>query len=144
MHNYEFDGTSWKANIIKSLRYMLFNVQPSNIKYIGNRKHGFWYTALTPHFSISLLLAIIIHIIFLFKPASTNLMAYSHKTYGCMLFTLLARSSMFYKFCFITHLRVTATSFIISAHLDNQKAIKICTKQPFKECLLHYQLTKPS
>ena len=32
------------------------NIQPSNIKCIGNRKHGFWYMALSAHFSILLLL----------------------------------------------------------------------------------------
>ena len=51
---------------------------------------------------------------------------------------------MIEKFCFITHLQVTANRFVISAHFDDQEAIKICTKQPFKEHLLHYQLSKPS
>ena len=36
------------------------NVQPSNIKLKGNRRHGFWHMALTTHFSI---IIIIIHII---------------------------------------------------------------------------------
>ena len=40
--------------LIKPLRYSLtiINIQPSNIKLIGNRRHGFWHMALTTHFSI--------------------------------------------------------------------------------------------
>ena len=48
------------------------------------------------------------------------------------------------KFHFITRYRVTATSFIISAHFDDQVAIQMCIKQPVKERLLHYQLYIPS
>ena len=44
-----------------------------------------------------------------------------------MLFTSLASSSVFQKFCFIACLRVTAISFVISAYLDNCEAIK-CAK----------------
>ena len=52
----------------------------------------------------------------------------------------------------VLFLQVTATSFVISAHLDDCKAIEMYTneavethtKQPFKEHLLHYQLSKPS
>ena len=65
------------------------------------------------------------------------------KTYGRMLFTLVASSSMFQNFHFIARSQVTTTSFIISAHLDDHKDIrKMHTEQPFKECLLHYQLSK--
>ena len=40
-------------------------------------------------------------------------------------------------------LRVTATSFIISAHIDDRNFIQMHVKQPVKERLLHYQLSKP-
>ena len=62
MHDYRFDGTSWKADIkLYAYRdaHILFNnndVQSSNIKCIGNRRHGFWHMVLTAHFSILLLL----------------------------------------------------------------------------------------
>ena len=36
---------------------------------------------------------------------------------------------------FITHLQVTATSFVISTHADDRIAIKIHAKHPFKESL---------
>ena len=39
---------------------------------------------------------------------------------------------------------ITATSFVTSAQIDDQKAIQICIKQPVKKRLLHYQLSKPS
>ena len=50
---------------------------------------------------------------------------------------------MFLKFRLITRLQFTGTSVAISAHLDDHKAIKMHTKQSFKEHLLHYQLFKP-
>ena len=40
-----------------------------------------------------------------------------------MLFTLLASTNMFLQFHFITHYRVTATSFVISAHFDDGETI---------------------
>ena len=61
-----------------------------------------------------------------------------------MLFTLLASFSMFQKFCFMTHLQVTANTFIVSAHTDDHKAIQMHIKQLVKEHLLHYQPAKHS
>ena len=37
-----------------------------------------------------------------------------------------------------------ATSLVISAHVDDRKAIQMHTKLPIKERLLQYQLSKPS
>ena len=80
MHNYGFDDTSWKADIkvisLYKANQVLFNnknVQPSNIKCTGNRRHGFCHMA---HFSIWLLLIFItiIHI-FLFQSAGANFIA---------------------------------------------------------------------
>ena len=41
-------------------------------------------------------------------------------------------------------LRVTATSFVFLAHVDNHEAIQMRVKQPVKERLLHYQLSNHS
>ena len=47
-------------------------------------------------------------------------------------------------FRFIIHLWVTATSFVISIHVDDRKAMQMHTKQPINERLLHYQLSNMS
>ena len=84
-------------------------------------------------------------IVFLFQPASTNLIAYFplEPMSVCFLHYWPALPC-FKKFHFITCLRVTATSFIISVHVDDHEAIQIHIKQPITEHLLHYQLSKPS
>ena len=63
---------------------------------------------------------------------------------ACLLHYWPCSYSMFYKFRFITRLRVTATSFVISAHVDDREDVQIHTKHPVEERLLHYQLSKPS
>ena len=40
--------------------------------------------------------------------------------------------------------RVTATSFVLLAPADDRKAIQMRAKHPFKERLLHYQLSNSS
>ena len=89
-----------------------------------------------------LIIIITIHIIiFLFYTASANLIVY---------FPLIPMGICFYitgqlfHVLNIAHLWVTATSFFISTHIDDRKAIWMCAKQPVKEHLLHYQLSKPS
>ena len=62
-----------------------------------------------------------------------------------MLFTSLASSVIFYKFRFLTHLRVTSGGFIIiSANIDDGKAIQVRTKQLLTESLSHYKLSRDS
>ena len=72
-------------------------------------------------------LHIIIHIIiiFLFQPASTNLIAY-FPIKNLWAYTFYITGQLFHvlKFRFITHLQVTATSFVISVHIDDHKAKK--------------------
>ena len=110
---------------------------------IGNRRHGFWHMALMVHFSIIIIIIHIIHIIiiFLYQPASTNLIAY---------FPLKPMGVCFYITGHLFHvlkiicLQVTATSFVISAHIDDHKAIQMHIKQLVNERLLHYLLSKSS
>ena len=54
------------------------NIQASNIKCIGNRTHDVLHMVLTkrPFLHIITIIIYIIHIIFLFHTASTNLIAY--------------------------------------------------------------------
>ena len=94
--------------------------------------------ALTAHFSI---IIHIIIIIFLFQPAIANLIAYFPLKPMAYAFYITGQLLRVLK---ITCSRLTATSFIISAHFDDRKAIQIHTKQPVKERSLHYQLSKPS
>ena len=82
----------------------------------------------------------IIHIIiiFLFQPTSANLIVYFPlKPMGICFLHYWPALPGFKSF-------VLYTSFVISAHLDDHKAKQMCTKQPVKENLLHYQLSKPS
>ena len=96
--------------------------------------------AITAHFSITIIIHIIhFIIIFLFQLASINLIAY---------FPLKNMGVYFLHywpaFRFATCLQVTATSFVVSSHVDNREVIQMCTKKHFKEHLLHYQLSKLS
>ena len=61
-----------------------------------------------------------------------------------MLFTSLASSVIFLKFCFLTRSRVTGGGFIISANIDDREAIQVHTKQPLTEGLLRYKLSRDS
>ena len=45
-----------------------------------------------------------------------------------------------HKFRFLTCLQVTDSGFIISANIDDHKAIQVCGKQPLAEKLLRYKL----
>ena len=43
------------------------NIQPSNIKLIGNMRHGFWHMTLTTQFSILLFILFILLLLLLFS-----------------------------------------------------------------------------
>ena len=99
----------------------------------------FWRHFLTAFLFFLVLGFIIIYIIiFLFRTATANLIAY---------FPLKPMGICFIHYwpalpCF--SLWVTAISFVISAHIDDCEAIQMCTKQPVNKHLLHYQLSKLS
>ena len=98
----------------------------------------------TNHPILHIIIIIIIYI-FLFHTASANLIVYFLlKPMGVCFVHCWPASPCFKSFCFITHLRVTATSFIFLAHINDHEAIQIHAKQPVKERLLHYQLSNPS
>ena len=77
--------------------------------------------ALTAHFS---------KLVFLFYPASTNYYfdsVFADKTYGHMLFTLLASAAMFYNpFESYSHY------YFILANLDSDEAIKCTPNSPLR------------
>ena len=59
-------------------------------------------------------------------------------------FTSLASYVIFYKFRFLTRLRVTGGGFIILANTDNHEAIQVHAKQPLTEGLSRYKLSRDS
>ena len=83
-----------------------------------------------------IIIIIIIHI-FLFHTASTNLIVHFPLKHN-----ILLASTAFLKVLFYNPFQPLV--LVISASLYNEEAIKIHTKQPCKEHLLHYQLSKPS
>ena len=93
---------------------------------------------------LNIIIIHIIHIIFLFRTASTNLIVYFRlKPMGvCFLHCWPASSRL--KVLFYIGLRVTATSFVFLAHVDDREAMQMHVKQPVKERLLRYQLSNPS
>ena len=82
----------------------------------------------------------IIHNVFLFQPASANLIVYFLLKPMGVCFFITGQLFHVLNFRFITHLRVTVTSFVISANLDDPEAIKLHTKQPLRSgyCIINY------
>ena len=90
------------------------------------------------HIIIIMIIIIIIIHIFLFHTASANLIVYFPLKPMGVCFVHCWPASPHFKFRFITHLQITATSFVVLAHVDDREAIQMHTKQPVKEGLLHY------
>ena len=59
----------------------------------------------------------------------------SHKGLSTRVVATVASFTMF-----ITHLRLTATGFVISAHLDDREGIKMCTNSPLRNvyCIIYF------
>ena len=84
----------------------------------------------------------IIHIIFLFQPASAKFDSkFPTKAYGRVLFTLLASSSMFKKLCFIASCQLQPLVSSFQSILMTTKPYKCTPNNPLKSnyCIINYQ-----
>ena len=95
-----------------------------------------------PFLHIIIIIIIIIHIIiiFLYQAASTNPITYFPLNPMGICFFNTGQLLHVLSFHFIICLRVTATSFVISAHIDDYKAIQMQTRQSIKSiyCIINY------